>query len=97
MKPHDESTTTLKSHTWRSWKTLNSLLEGIQLIDFNFRYVRLSGQVTSSGIGLYIVRETINKLQGLISLSSQEVIGSTFNITLKNPVVNYSKMTPDKF
>ncbi|RTY89835.1 PAS domain S-box protein [Flavobacterium sp. GT3R68] len=47
-------------------------------------FFRLSGQADGSGIGLYIVKDTIDKLQGSIEVQSEKGIGSIFNITLKN-------------
>lgn len=47
-------------------------------------FFRLSGQKSGSGIGLYIVRDTIEILQGSIELQSEEGIGTIFTITLKN-------------
>ena len=47
-------------------------------------YFRLSGQVSGSGIGLYIVKETIQKLQGSISIDSEIGVGTTFTVLLKN-------------
>lgn len=47
-------------------------------------FVRLSGKTDGSGIGLYIVMETIEKLQGSIEVKSELETGTTFIITLKN-------------
>jgi PAS domain S-box-containing protein len=47
-------------------------------------FFRLSGKTDGSGIGLYIVRETIEKLQGFIEVESELETGTTFIITLKN-------------
>ncbi|RTY90839.1 PAS domain-containing sensor histidine kinase [Flavobacterium sp. GT3R68] len=47
-------------------------------------FFRLSGKSTGSGIGLYIVKEIIEKLQGSIKVHSEEEKGTSFNITLKN-------------
>lgn len=47
-------------------------------------FFRLSGNKNGSGIGLYIVKDTVQILQGSIQVLSQEGKGSTFNITLKN-------------
>jgi len=47
-------------------------------------FFRLSGQAEGSGIGLYIVKETIQKLQGSISVESILGSGTTFTIALKN-------------
>lgn len=47
-------------------------------------FFRLSGKTEGSGIGLYIVKDTIEILQGSIQIQSEEGIGTTFIITLKN-------------
>jgi PAS domain S-box-containing protein len=47
-------------------------------------FFRLSGKTEGSGIGLYIVKETIEKLAGSIQIQSELGTGTTFIITLKN-------------
>lgn len=47
-------------------------------------FFRASKQSEGSGIGLYIVKETVEKLHGTISLNSTEGIGTTFSIFLPN-------------
>lgn len=47
-------------------------------------FFRLSGKTEGSGIGLYIVKETVEKLQGTIQVKSELGTGTTFIITLKN-------------
>jgi len=47
-------------------------------------FFRLSGKQSGSGIGLYIVKDALEILQGSIELQSQEGMGTTFTITLKN-------------
>jgi PAS domain S-box-containing protein len=47
-------------------------------------FFRLSGNKNGSGIGLYIVKDTVQILRGSIQVLSEEGKGSTFNITLKN-------------
>lgn len=47
-------------------------------------FFRLSGKAEGSGIGLYIVKETIEKLEGSIQVKSELETGTTFIITLKN-------------
>ena len=39
---------------------------------------------SGSGLGLYIVKETIDKLYGNISVKSKMRFGSTFTVTLPN-------------
>ena len=46
-------------------------------------FFRLSGK-DGSGIGLYIVKDAIEILQGSIAVQSEKDKGTTFNITLKN-------------
>jgi signal transduction histidine kinase len=47
-------------------------------------FYRASEASKGSGLGLYIVKETVTKLNGTISLTSQPDIGTTFIITLPN-------------
>ncbi|HEX9979610.1 MAG TPA: PAS domain S-box protein [Flavobacterium sp.] len=47
-------------------------------------FYRLSGAVEGSGIGLYIVKEIVEKLDGSISVESEEGKGTVFKISLKN-------------
>jgi PAS domain S-box-containing protein len=47
-------------------------------------FFRLSGKKSGSGIGLYIVKDTIEMLQGSIEIQSDNETGTTFIITLKN-------------
>lgn len=47
-------------------------------------FFRLSGKVDGSGIGLYIVKEIIEKLQSTIQITSEEGVGTSFSIKLKN-------------
>ncbi|MFV8342636.1 PAS domain S-box protein [Flavobacterium sp. XS2P39] len=46
-------------------------------------FFRLSGKTNGSGIGLYIVKETVEKLKGSIQVESEVGTGTTFIITLK--------------
>ncbi len=50
---------------------------------FNMFYRSLHPR-SGTGIGLFIVKETVEKLGGEITLSSQKEIGTTFNIKLLN-------------
>ncbi len=45
-------------------------------------FFRASESSNGSGIGLYIVKETIDKLKGKITVNSEVGVGSSFNITL---------------
>jgi signal transduction histidine kinase len=47
-------------------------------------FFRLSGKTEGSGIGLYIVKETVEKLEGSIQVESELGTGTKFTITLKN-------------
>lgn len=47
-------------------------------------FFRVSGNTDGSGIGLYIVKDTIEKLNGFIDVASELDNGTTFTITLKN-------------
>ncbi len=47
-------------------------------------FERLSTQATGSGIGLYIVKETVEKLKGSIILNTKESVGSKFIVKLPN-------------
>ncbi|MFT5673686.1 MAG: signal transduction histidine kinase [Urechidicola sp.] len=46
-------------------------------------FYRISSKSTGSGIGLYIVKDTVEKLQGTIQVYSKIDKGTTFYITLK--------------
>ena len=50
---------------------------------FNMFY-RLPGKVTGSGFGLYIVKETLQKLEGSIKIDSEEGKGTSFMLKIKN-------------
>ncbi len=47
-------------------------------------FYRLPGTTAGSGFGLYIVKETLEKLHGTIEIQSEKGVGTTFIITLKN-------------
>ncbi|MFV5687834.1 PAS domain S-box protein [Flavobacterium sp. ZT3R25] len=47
-------------------------------------FFRLSGKKDGSGIGLYIVKDTVGILQGTIQIHSKEGVGTVFIVTLKN-------------
>jgi PAS domain S-box-containing protein len=50
---------------------------------FNMFY-RIPGTIAGSGFGLYIVKETLEKLHGTIEIQSEKGVGTTFIISLKN-------------
>ncbi|MBK5194395.1 MAG: HAMP domain-containing histidine kinase, partial [Flavobacteriaceae bacterium] len=47
-------------------------------------FYRLPSTTDGSGIGLYIVKETLEKMQGTIEVQSEKGVGTTFIIILKN-------------
>jgi len=47
-------------------------------------FYRATDHVDGSGLGLYIVKETIEKLNGTISVTSRPKFGTTFRIMLPN-------------
>ena len=47
-------------------------------------FYRVTGSVPGSGLGLYLVKEIIDKLDGVITLQSQLNKGTKFSITLNN-------------
>jgi signal transduction histidine kinase len=47
-------------------------------------FFRVSGERDGTGIGLYIVKETVAKLDGVITVESNEALGTVFTIKLKN-------------
>jgi len=47
-------------------------------------FYRASNKSAGSGLGLYIVRETLNKLHGTVSVESEEDEGTQFKITIPN-------------
>lgn len=52
-------------------------------------FYRANTQSSGSGIGLYIVKETVSKLEGTIVVSSTEGEGTKFEITLPNLVSSF--------
>ena len=49
-------------------------------------FYRVSNKSVGSGLGLYIVKETVEKLNGMIKLESQPGKGTEFKIRLPNLV-----------
>ncbi|AWA29916.1 hypothetical protein HYN48_07385 [Flavobacterium magnum] len=47
-------------------------------------FYRVANTANGSGIGLYIVRESVGKMQGTVDVSSEEGKGTCFTIILKN-------------
>ena len=47
-------------------------------------FYRISGEISGSGLGLYIVKETLEKLHGTILIDSEEGKGTKFTLKLKN-------------
>lgn len=47
-------------------------------------FVRATETQSGSGLGLYIVREIIEKMEGKVSVESQEGVGSTFRFQIPN-------------
>ncbi len=47
-------------------------------------FYRLPGKTEGSGLGLYIVKDTIEKMKGSIEIQSEKDVGTSFNIKLKN-------------
>ena len=47
-------------------------------------FYRGTSQSTGSGIGLYIVKEAVEKLNGTIRVDSKEGEGSTFSVKIPN-------------
>jgi PAS domain S-box-containing protein len=47
-------------------------------------FFRLSGKTEGSGIGLYIVKEIVEKMEGTVSVASNGHDGTTFSLKIKN-------------
>jgi signal transduction histidine kinase len=45
-------------------------------------FFRGSASVSGSGLGLYILKESVEKLNGMVSVESEEGVGTTFKITI---------------
>ncbi|MBC7388497.1 MAG: PAS domain S-box protein, partial [Opitutaceae bacterium] len=58
-------------------------------------FFRLSGSEAGSGIGLYIVKEKVEKLKGTIEVESHEGIGTTFILKLKNLMMEEANAEDD--
>lgn len=51
-------------------------------------FYRVSAKSEGSGLGLYIVKETIEKLNGTINIESEQEVGTIFKISIPNQVNN---------
>ncbi len=60
-------------------------------------FFRATEKGDGAGLGLYIVRETIDKLEGTISVQSKTGEGTTFSITLPNMKMMAERGTGDDF
>lgn len=47
-------------------------------------FYRLPGETEGSGLGLYIVKETLEKMQGTIAMESAKGVGTSFSLKIKN-------------
>lgn len=47
-------------------------------------FYRANSKSTGSGLGLYIVKEALNKMKGSIEVTSEEGIGTTFTVIIPN-------------
>ncbi|HTJ48638.1 MAG TPA: HAMP domain-containing sensor histidine kinase, partial [Cyclobacteriaceae bacterium] len=47
-------------------------------------FFRATNKTTGSGLGLYIVKEAVEKLQGVIAIESSVGQGTTFKIEIPN-------------
>ncbi|RKS19023.1 PAS domain S-box-containing protein [Flavobacterium endophyticum] len=93
IKHHSDASSErfIKVSCCSSENTLELIVEdnGIGIADDNHEkifemFFRISGNTDGSGIGLYILKEAVEKLQGSVKLISKEGIGTTFIVTLKN-------------
>lgn len=59
-------------------------------------FFRISGERDGTGIGLYIVKEAVAKLDGVIKVDSKETVGTTFMVRLKNlnPIKEINPIVP---
>jgi len=63
----------------------NGIGIGVNEVDRVFEmFYRASEKSFGSGLGLYIVKETIEKMNGHILVSSQEGVGATFSLNIPN-------------
>ena len=59
-------------------------------------FFRASETKSGTGLGLYIVKETVHKMNGKINLSSKYKQGCTFNLKLPNILDVVQETTPSK-
>ncbi len=63
----------------------NGIGIGREHIDHVFKmFYRATDHTNGSGIGLYIVKETVEKLTGSITVRSIKSVGTTFSVTIPN-------------
>jgi PAS domain S-box-containing protein len=59
-------------------------------------FYRISSESNGSGLGLYIVKETVDKLRGCIELQSEPGKGSTFSIHIPNNLIMETPYAPSE-
>lgn len=59
-------------------------------------FFRANNSITGSGLGLYLVKEAVQKIKGEISLESQEGMGTTFHITFYDAISVNAKTTDEE-
>ena len=59
-------------------------------------FYRGSESSQGSGLGLYIVKNAVNKLNGMVYVTSEEGAGTTFTVELPNEAKSYNQMNPNE-
>ncbi len=54
-------------------------------------FFRATHKLSGTGLGLYIVKETVEKLEGTVSVKSEKQEGSTFTVTIPNMKERYEQ------
>ncbi|MDZ4668820.1 MAG: PAS domain-containing sensor histidine kinase [bacterium] len=86
-KPNSYINITVHSNDWNAIITIEDNGIGIaddkqeRVFEMFYRATKLS---KGSGLGMYIVKETLDKLNGTITVKSKLNIGTTFTVTLPN-------------